>query len=54
MNPWQIPDAEMVDPLAVETGLEFQGLEHAFVAAATTPQGCVEFRFGEQLFVFPN
>ena len=25
-----------------------------FVAAATTPQGCVEFRFGEQLFVFPN
>jgi len=42
------------DPLAVGTGLEFQGLEHVFVAAATTPQGCVEFRFGEQLFVFPN
>jgi hypothetical protein len=47
-------DAEMVNPLAVETGLEFQGLEHIFVAAATTPEGCVEFRFGEQVFVFPN
>jgi hypothetical protein len=47
-------DAEMIDPLAVHTGLEFQGLEHVFVAAATTPQGCVEFRFGPQLFVFPE
>lgn len=47
-------DAEMVDPLAVVTGLEFQGLEHLFIAAANTPQGCVEFRFGEQVYVFPN
>jgi hypothetical protein len=47
-------DAEMIDPLAVITGLEFQGLEHVYVAAAETPAGCVEFRFGEQLFVFPN
>jgi hypothetical protein len=47
-------DAGMIDPLAVSTGLEFQGIEHVFVAAATTPQGCVEFRFGEQMFVFPN
>ena len=47
-------DADMVNPLAVVTGLEFQGIEHVYVAAATTPQGCVEFRFGEQMFVFPN
>ena len=44
----------MIDPLAVITGLEFQGIEHVFVAAATTPEGCVEFRFGEQELVFPN
>lgn len=47
-------DAEMVDPLAVSTGLEFQGVEHVFIAAAETAQGCVEFRFGPQLFVFPE
>lgn len=47
-------DAEMVDPLAVVTGLEFQGVEHVFIAAAETAQGCVEFRFGPQLFVFPE
>jgi hypothetical protein len=47
-------DAGMIDPLAVVTGLEFQGIEHVFVAAVSTPQGCVEFRFGEQMFVFPN
>ena len=47
-------DAAMIDPLAVITGLEFQGLEHVFVAAATTPAGCVEFRFGAQIFVFPQ
>jgi hypothetical protein len=47
-------DAEMIDPLAVITGLEFQGVEHVFVAAADTPQGCVEFRFGERISVFPN
>jgi hypothetical protein len=47
-------DAEMIDPLAVQTGLEFQGLEHVRVAAATTPDGCVEFRFGPQLHIFPD
>lgn len=47
-------DAEMIDPLSVQTGLEFQGVEHVHVAAAQTPQGCVEFRFGEQIFAFPN
>jgi hypothetical protein len=47
-------DAAMINPLAVVTGLEFQGLRHEFVAAANTPQGCVEFRFGEQILIFPN
>jgi len=47
-------DAAMVNPLAVKTGLEFQGLRHEFVAAANTPAGCVEFRFGEQTLIFPN
>jgi hypothetical protein len=47
-------DAAMIDPLAVKTGLEFQGLEHVFVAAATTPAGCVEFRFGAAIPVFPQ
>ncbi len=39
-------DAEMIDPLAVVTGLEFQGVEHLNVAAAQTELGCVELRFG--------
>jgi hypothetical protein len=43
----------MIDPLAVSTGLEFQGVEHMFVAAAQTPQGCVDFRFGRQIMVLP-
>jgi len=47
-------DAAMIDPLAVQTGLEFQGIEHEFVAAAVTPQGCVEFRFGSKIQAFPN
>jgi hypothetical protein len=46
-------DAAMINPLAVQTGLEFQGLEHVFVAAATTPQGCVELRFGARISAFP-
>lgn len=44
-------DAEMIDPLAVITGLEFQGVEYVGLAAAETPLGCVEFRFGEQQFL---
>lgn len=47
-------DAAMIDPLAVVTGLEFQGLEHEFVAAAKTAEGCVEFRFGARILVSPN
>lgn len=46
--------ADMVDPLSVITGLEFQGVEHAFVAAAITPQGCVDFRFGAQIYTTPD
>lgn len=37
--------ADMLKPLAVSTGLEFQGLEHVRFAAADTIRGCVEFRF---------
>jgi hypothetical protein len=44
-------DAAMINPLSVVTGLEFQGIEHVFVAAAQTPQGCVEFRFGKHVLV---
>jgi hypothetical protein len=47
-------DAEMIDPLSVQTGLEFQGIDHIFVAAAHTPQGCVEFRFGASISVIVN
>lgn len=47
-------DAAMVNPLAVRTGLEFQGLRRELVAAANTPLGCVEFRFGEQILILPN
>ncbi|MBU1242084.1 hypothetical protein KJ612_02680, partial [Myxococcota bacterium] len=36
---------EMLTPLAVITGLEFQGLQHVRFAAALTPKGCVEFRW---------
>ncbi len=42
-------EAEMIDPLAVITGLEFQGLEHLHVAAADTSVGCVELRYGAHL-----
>jgi len=46
-------DAAMINPLAVRTGLEFQSVQHVFVAAAATPQGCVEFRFGDSIPVSP-
>lgn len=42
---------DMLKPLAVVTGLEFQGLEHTRVAAATTPLGCIEFRFLTRAYV---
>lgn len=38
-------DGQMLRPLAVSTGLEFQGLEHVRTAAAHTPLGCVELRY---------
>lgn len=39
-------DAEMIDPLAVVTGLEFQGLDHGVVVAAQVSAGCVELFYG--------
>lgn len=36
---------EMLEPLAVSTGLEFQGFDHIRFAAAETARGCVEVRF---------
>lgn len=38
-------DGPMLQPLAVITGLEFQGMEHAIFAAAQLPSGCFEIRF---------
>ena len=35
----------MLEPLAVATGLEFQGFDHIRFAAAETARGCVELRF---------
>lgn len=42
---------DMLKPLAVVTGLEFQGIEHARFAAAETPLGCVEVRFQTRAYV---
>jgi len=38
-------DGSMLAPLAVITGLEFQGIEHVRFAAADTAEGCVEIRW---------
>lgn len=38
---FEVP-AEMVDPLSVITGLEFQGLRHGDFAAVNTEAGCVQ------------
>jgi hypothetical protein len=38
-------DGDMLEPLAVSTGLEFQGMDHVRSAAAQTPFGCVELRY---------
>jgi hypothetical protein len=32
----------MVNPLSVQTGLEFQGLEHGNYAAVETDVGCIQ------------
>lgn len=45
-------DGSMLEPLAVVTGLEFQGIEHVRFAAAETPAGCVELRLSSQSY--PN
>lgn len=44
-------DAAMLTPLAVVTGIEFQGVEHTQNAAAYTEQGCVDVRLGVQGYV---
>lgn len=44
-------EEDMLAPLAIITGLEFQGLEHTRFAAAHTPLGCVELRFIVRHFV---
>ena len=41
----------MLTPLAVSTGLEFQGIAHAQSAAVETPQGCIEVRFQTSQYV---
>lgn len=38
-------DGAMLRPLAVITGLEFQGVQHVNFAAAELPGGCFEIRF---------
>jgi hypothetical protein len=47
-------DGAMLAPLAVGTGLEFQGIEHVFFAAAETDAGCVEIRYslGQYISLF--
>ncbi len=43
-------NGDMLMPLAVSTGLEFQGVDHMRFAAADTPAGCVEFRYSRRTF----
>ncbi len=43
-------DGPMLTPLAVITGLEFQGVQHVRFAAADTPAGCVELRWLTHLY----
>lgn len=42
---------DMLKPLAVSTGLEFQGIEHVRFAAAETALGCVEIRYQIRAYV---
>lgn len=42
---------DMLTPLAVVTGLEFQGLEHVRYARAMVPTGCLEIRYTTQTYV---
>lgn len=41
---------EMVNPLAVSTGLEFQGLHHGSFAAVETEAGCVQISVVNQVY----
>jgi hypothetical protein len=41
----------MLVPLAVSTGLEFQGLMHVKYAALELPAGCLEFRYGVRYYL---
>ncbi len=43
-------DAEMLTPLAVVTGLEFQGLQHTTAAAAWVDAGCIDVRLGTRSY----
>lgn len=45
--------ADMVNPLAVITGLEFQGCHHVGLAAVHLADGCVEVWAGTQILAFP-
>lgn len=47
-------DAAMIEPLAVITGLEFQGIDHLQVASVVTSAGCVELRYGTHLYMDPS
>ncbi len=46
-----VADGTVLVPLAVSTGLEFQGIEHVRTATAATPAGCVEFRYLTRIYV---
>ncbi|MDX2024121.1 MAG: hypothetical protein SF187_28025 [Deltaproteobacteria bacterium] len=43
----------MLKPLAVITGLEFQGINHVRFAAAETPLGCIEIQFFTRFIGMP-
>ena len=44
----------MIDPLAVVTGLEFQGLQHVQTAAIDLDEGCVDVQYGVNQYVSPT
>lgn len=43
-------DAAMIEPLAVITGLEYQGHQHVSSAAVETESGCVDVRLGTHTY----
>ncbi len=44
----------MIDPLAVITGLEFQGIQHVQAIAIDLDEGCVDVRYGVNQYVSPT